>query len=85
MAEFFERCSEDPEHWSTISLGGIDRVNSRYTWKLYAERLMTLGRIYGFWKYMTNLEHAENRRYLEVLYALQYRPRAATLLGDGHS
>ena len=80
LAEFFERCADDPDHWSAISRGGIDRVHSRYTWKLYAERLMTLGRIYGFWKYMTNLEHAENRRYLEVLYALQYRPRAATLL-----
>jgi sucrose synthase len=80
MAEFFERCSDAPEHWDTISLGGIERVNSRYTWKLYAERLMTLSRIYGFWKYMTNLEQAETRRYLEVLYALQFRPRAATLL-----
>jgi sucrose synthase len=80
MAEFFERCSQSPEHWDRISLGGIERVNSRYTWKLYAERLMTLSRIYGFWKYMTNLEKAETRRYLEVLYGLQYRPRAATLL-----
>jgi sucrose synthase len=82
MAEFFERCAESPEHWDRISLGGIERVNSRYTWKLYAERLMTLSRIYGFWKYMTNLEQAETRRYLEVLYALQYRPRAATLVGS---
>jgi sucrose synthase len=82
MAEFFEKCSESPEHWDRISLGGIERVNSRYTWKLYAQRLMTLSRIYGFWKYMTNLEQAETRRYLEVLYALQYRPRAATLLGS---
>jgi sucrose synthase len=80
MAEFFERSSESPEHWDRISLGGIDRVNSRYTWKLYAERLMTLSRIYGFWKYVTNLEQAETRRYLEMLYALQYRPRAATVL-----
>ena len=81
LAGFFERSAQDPDHWSEISRGGVDRVNSRYTWKLYAERLMTLGRIYGFWKYMTNLEHAESRRYLEVLYALQYRPRASTI-GD---
>ena len=80
MADFFERCSKDPDHWDEISRGGIERVNSRFTWKLYAERLMTLSRIYGFWKYMTNLEQAEVRRYLELLYSLQYRPRAATLL-----
>ena len=80
MADFFERCSKDPNHWDDISRGGIERVHSRFTWKLYAERLMTLSRIYGFWKYMTNLEQAEVRRYLELLYGLQYRPRAATLL-----
>ena len=80
IAEFFKECAERPEHWDGISRGGIDRVNSRYTWKLYAGRLMTLSRIYGFWKYMTNLEQAETRRYLELLYGLQYRPRAAKLL-----
>jgi sucrose synthase len=83
MAEFFERCADDPEHWTTISQGGIDRVNSRYTWKLYAERMMTLARIYGFWKYMTNLDQAETRRYLEMLYALQFRPRAQAILDQG--
>jgi sucrose synthase len=80
IAEFFEKCADSPEYWDGISGGGIERVNSRYTWKLYAERLMTLSRIYGFWKYMTNIEQAETRRYLEVLYGLQYRPRAATLI-----
>jgi sucrose synthase len=76
MAEFFERSADDPEHWTGISQAGIDRVNRRYTWKLYAERMMTLARIYGFWKYITNLEQAETRRYLEMLYALQFRPLA---------
>jgi len=80
MADFFERCASEPEHWTTISQGGVDRVNSRYTWKAYAERMMTLARIYGFWKYMTNLEQAETRRYLEMLYALQFRPQAQAIL-----
>ena len=80
IADFFERSAEEPGHWTSISEGGIDRVNSRYTWKLYAERMMTLARIYGFWKYMTNLEQAETRRYLEMLYALQLRPRAQAML-----
>jgi len=82
MASFFERCAEDPDYWEQISRGGIERVQSRYTWKLYAERMMTLARIYGFWKYVTNLEQAETRRYLEMLYALQYRPRANAILSS---
>jgi sucrose synthase len=82
MADFFVRSASEPEHWTAISQGGIDRVNTRYTWKLYAERMMTLARIYGFWKYMTNLEQAETRRYLEMLYALQFRPRAHAILEE---
>jgi len=82
IADFFERCAGDPDYWHTISKGAVDRVASRYTWKLYARRLMTLSRIYGFWKYMTNLERAETRRYLEMLYALQYRPRSREVSTD---
>jgi sucrose synthase len=82
MADFFEQSADDPDSWARISSGGIQRVNQRYTWKLYADRLMTLSRIYGFWKYMIDLEQAETRRYLEMLYALQYRQRATTLGGS---
>ncbi len=76
VAEFLERCVSDPEYWGRISQGGIDRVQARYTWELYAERMMTLSRIYGFWKYVTNLERDETRRYLEMFYGLQFRPLA---------
>lgn len=79
IAEFFERCAAEPAHWDTISRQSIARVQSRYTWELYAEKMMTLSRIYGFWKYVTNLERAETSRYLEMFYGLQYRPLAEQL------
>jgi sucrose synthase len=79
IGEFFERCAAEPAHWETISRQSIARVQSRYTWELYAERMMTLSRIYGFWKYVTNLERAETSRYLEMFYGLQYRPLADQL------
>jgi len=82
LADFFERSADDPAYWESISQAGNERVNSRYTWRNYAKRLMTLSRIYGFWRYMTNLERSETRRYLEMLYALQFRPRASTV-ADG--
>jgi sucrose synthase len=82
LADFFKRSAEDPAYWESISQAGIERVNSRYTWRNYAKRLMTLSRIYGFWRYMSNLERSETRRYLEMLYALQFRPRASTV-SDG--
>ncbi len=79
MADFFERCAKQEGYWERISTGAVQRVKSRYTWELYAERMMTLSRVYGFWKYVTNLERDETRRYLEMFYGLQYKPLADKL------
>jgi len=80
MAEFLVHCQENPAEWQRISNGALARVSSRYTWKGYAERLMTLSRVYGFWHYVTDLERDELRRYLEMFYSLQYRPLARAML-----
>ncbi len=79
IADFFEQCATDPDHWSRISEKGRQRVEERYTWKRYAKRLLTLTCIYGFWKFATNLERQETRRYLEMYYHLQFKRRAATI------
>ena len=63
-------------HWQRLSRGALNRVESHYTWKRYAERMMTLSRVYGFWKFVSDLERTETRRYLDMFYALQYRPLA---------
>lgn len=76
MADFLEQTAADPERWLAISRGALARVEARYTWRLYAERMMTLSRIYGFWKYVSNLEREETARYLQMLLHLQYRPLA---------
>ncbi|VAH43795.1 unnamed protein product [Triticum turgidum subsp. durum] len=79
LVDFFGKCQEDPSHWNKISQGGLQRIEEKYTWKLYSERLMTLSGVYGFWKYVSNLDRRETRRYLEMLYALKYRKMAATV------
>ncbi|VAI83824.1 unnamed protein product [Triticum turgidum subsp. durum] len=87
LVNFFEKCSEDPSYWDKMSEGGLKRIYEKYTWKLYSERLMTLTGVYGFWKYVSNLERRETRRYLEMFYALKYRSLAAAvpLAVDGES
>ncbi len=79
LADFFERCTAEPDHWEAISQAGLARVRSRYTWELYASRLLSLSCIYGFWKYVTNLDRDETRRYLEMFYGLSYRRLADTV------
>ncbi|MBU0506924.1 sucrose synthase [bacterium] len=76
IADFFENCKKEPLYWEEISKGSLKRVEENYTWDLYAKRLMTYSRIYGFWKFVTNLERTETRRYLEMFYTLQFRKLA---------
>lgn len=79
LVTFFQTCQQQPIYWQRISEAAIQRIKMRYNWRLYAERLMTLSRVYGFWKYATNLERTETQRYLEMFYGLMYRPLAKQL------
>ncbi|MXS85852.1 sucrose synthase [Nitrosomonas sp. HPC101] len=81
IADFLEKSQENPAEWERLSQGALDRVASRYTWKLYAERMMTLSRIYSFWKFASGLEREETDRYLNMFYHLQFRPLANKLNG----
>jgi len=82
IAEFLMKCRNDPAQWDRISQGALQRVATHYTWKRYAERLMTLSRVYGFWRYVTDLERTETKRYLEMFYTLQFRPLAAAMADE---
>ncbi|MEN6587404.1 MAG: sucrose synthase [Sulfuricella sp.] len=82
MADFFERCSAEPHGWERLSQGALARVAARYTWKQYAERMMSLSRIYGFWKFVSGQEREETARYLQMFYHLQFRPLAGRIARD---
>lgn len=79
MADFFQKCKEDPSYWDKISAGGLQRIQERFTWQKYSERLMTLSGVYGFWKYVSKLERRETRRYLEMFYILKFRDLAKSV------
>jgi len=81
IAAFLERAAAEPDHWMAISRGALARVEQRYTWRKYAERMMTLSRIYGFWKFASGLEREETRRYLHMFRHLQFKPLAAAVRG----
>jgi sucrose synthase len=73
MLEFFNRCASEKNYWKEISEGAMKRVQENYTWKRYAKRMLSLSRIYGFWKYMTKIEHADTRMYISMFYQLMYK------------
>ena len=80
IVAFLERTRDDPDAWHEISTAALARIEARYTWKRYADRLLELSRIYGFWRHISSLEREETRRYLQMFYALMYRPLAASVL-----
>ncbi len=77
-----KRFKNYPDDWLEVSGQSIKRVEERYTWKLYAKRMMTLARIYGFWKFVTDLERTETQRYIQMFYGLQFKSIAAEILQD---
>ncbi|KAK4757884.1 hypothetical protein SAY87_019185 [Trapa incisa] len=79
IVDFFEKCKSDPTHWDAISHGAMKRIQEKYTWQIYSERLLNLTAVYGFWKHVSNLDRLESRRYLEMFYALKYRPLAESV------
>jgi len=54
----------------------------RYTWEIYARRLLDLSSVYSFWKHVSNLERSETKRYLEMLYVLRLRPLIKEVRGN---
>ncbi|KDO73800.1 hypothetical protein CISIN_1g003947mg [Citrus sinensis] len=79
LVDFFEKCKVDPGHWDEISQGGLKRIQEKYTWKIYSERLLNLSGVYGFWKHLSKLDCREKNRYLEMFYSLMYRKQVQTV------
>jgi sucrose synthase len=77
---FVKKIKDDKSLWEKISKKAIKRVEKDYNWELYARKLLELAKIYGFWRYTTNIEMEEMNAYLDVLYHLLYKPQAATIL-----
>ncbi|MBK8481693.1 MAG: sucrose synthase [Proteobacteria bacterium] len=74
MAEFFERCRDDPARWTMVSRAALERVELHYNWARYAERLVTLTQVSRCCGQLAAREREPMARYLETFYTLQLRP-----------
>jgi len=80
ILEFVRKVKDDDSLWERISRKGIKRVETNYNWDLYAMKLLELSKIYGFWRYTSNIEMEEMNAYLDVIFHLLYKPRARAIL-----
>ncbi|MFA3782181.1 sucrose synthase [Melioribacteraceae bacterium 4301-Me] len=79
ILDFVREIKKDPSQWEFISKNAINRVNEKYNWKLYSQKLISLAKIYGFWKYATNIQRADMEAYLDLIYHTIFKPRAKKL------
>ncbi len=84
ILDFIKKCKKDNHAWSKISHNAIKRVDTAFNWEIYASKLLSLAKIYGFWKFTTNIEMEEMNAYLDVIYHLLYKPKAMQIL-DKHN
>ncbi len=80
ILNFVKNIKDDASLWVRISQKAIKRVETNYNWNLYAMKLLELAKIYGFWRYTTNIEMEEMNAYLDVIFHLLYKPRARAIL-----
>lgn len=82
LEERITKMIDDPEYWDKISSNAIKRVDEKYNWPLYTEKLLSQSKIYGFWKYSTDLENKGMEAYLDLFYHTVFKPRAKELLEE---
>ncbi|KAL6955671.1 Sucrose synthase 6 [Sarracenia purpurea var. burkii] len=79
IANFFEKCKVDAEYWNKISQAGLKRIYECYTWKIYANKVLNMGSLYGFWRNLNKEQKKAKQRYLQMFYNLQFRNLAKSI------
>ncbi|XP_052190356.1 sucrose synthase 6-like [Diospyros lotus] len=73
IADFFHKCKQDSGHWLRMSEAAVRRINECYTWKIYANKVLNMGSIYGFWRQLNKKEKQAKQKYIDMFYNLQFR------------
>jgi len=77
LENFIHHCETDKNLWKTISANGIQRVQDRFNWKSYSQRLINLTKLYGFWRYaVSGKGMLEMDRYCDLIYHFLLKERA---------
>ncbi|KAE8727129.1 Sucrose synthase 6 [Hibiscus syriacus] len=79
IADFFEKCKMDAQHWNRVSTQGLRRIHECYTWEIYANKLLDMGSTYGFWRQLNKEQILAKQRYIQLLFNLQFRKLARTV------
>ncbi len=80
LEDFADHCQKNKKFWETISENGIKRVREHFNWKSYSQRMINLGKLYGFWRYaVSGKGMIELDRYCDLLYHFLLKERAQNI------
>lgn len=80
ILEFLDRCDADPQVWYNISERAIQHIERHCNWQSHVKQLLLFARVYGFWDYISRSSREALQCYLDALFHLLYKPRAAQIL-----
>ncbi|MCP4049800.1 MAG: sucrose synthase [bacterium] len=73
---FITKSEKEGSYWEKISESACFRIKDCFNWDLHSDRLLTLTRLYGFWKFAVSLKAKEKMSlYCDLLYDDFYRKR----------
>ncbi|KAM7470614.1 hypothetical protein LguiA_008797 [Lonicera macranthoides] len=73
IVDFFDKCKVDAGYWDMISQDGLKCIYECYTWKIYANKVLNMGSIYGFWRQLNKEKKQAKQRYIDMFYNLQFK------------
>lgn len=80
LEAFIKELIENKNRWKEISDASLKRVRENYTWGLYSEKMITLSKIYGFWRYsIAGQGKVKMDLYSDLIYNLIFKKRAQEL------
>nr|GEU88194.1 sucrose synthase 7-like [Tanacetum cinerariifolium] len=79
IADFFTKCKVDTEYWDRLSQSALQRIYECYTWKIYANKTLNMGSMYGFWRQLNKENKQAKQRYIDILFNLQFKKLAKTI------
>ena len=82
ILDFLNQCNADPQVWHRISEQAIQHIERHCNWQTHVKQLLLFARVYGFWDYMSRNSREALQCYLDALFHLLYKPRAAQILDE---
>lgn len=69
LETYFSQYQTDNTIWNDLSKNGVLRVQEHFNWSKYSERLLSLTKLYGFWRYAFSAkDKTKMSHYCDVIY-----------------